>query len=77
MSSAGVLVADDDPQVLMMLETMLKETPWVVQTARDGRELNRIVVSSDPRPLGRRSIAGLEGSREACLKPCRALLVLS
>ena len=35
---ACILIADDDPDIRLMLQEWLKDQPWNVETARHGKE---------------------------------------
>jgi two-component system KDP operon response regulator KdpE len=43
-----ILVADDDPQILRFVRTILEAEGYVVVTARDGKEAYKLLQTEDP-----------------------------
>ncbi|OUD11689.1 response regulator transcription factor [Thioflexithrix psekupsensis] len=48
MSSKTILVVDDEPNILLSLEFLMKQAKYSVKTARDGEEALKSVEASPP-----------------------------
>ena len=52
--SAKVLIADDEPNILISLEYLMKREGYVVSVARDGQEALEVGAACDHGPASRR-----------------------